>query len=233
MYKGKTLEDVGNYWDTYINDIEVCKNPVGTLEFFEELEEYRYEKISYLKKYINFDKYQDKKVLEIGCGPGIDSVQFASAGADVWGVDLSSKAIELCRSHLILRGFQDKAKQFFVGNAENLDFKDRSFDVVYSHGVLHHTVDTTRSIEEVRRVLKPNGEAIIMLYNRWSWFNFLATLSGTKIEHKDEEAPIIKKYSIRQCRDMFRHFGGKIEIHVDRFPKKNPQTQKSFLYAEQ
>lgn len=228
MRNNSTLEEVREYWDTYTNDIEVCKNPAGTLEFFNELESYRYDKISYLREYIKFKKYQGKKVLEIGCGPGIDAVQFARAGADIWGVDLSSRAIELCRANLIINGFQERAEQFFVGNAEELPFPDESFDSVYSHGVLHHTVNTERAIEEVRRVLKPQGAAVIMLYNRWSWFNFLAILSGTNIEHKDEDAPIIKRYSIRQCKDMFRQFGGKIEIHVDRFPKKTLKHKNLF-----
>ncbi len=100
-----------------------------------------------------------------------------------------------------------------------LDFPDDTFDVVYSHGVLHHTVDTEKAIAEVRRVLKPGGEAIIMLYNRISWFNFVSWLSGTNVEHKDKDAPIIRKYTNSECRALFKEFRN-VSIYVDRFPKR-------------
>ena len=224
----KTLDDVGRYWNTYVNDIEVCHSPVGTLEFFDELEAYRYNKLSYLRDYVGFYRYCGMRVLEIGCGPGVDTLQFTRAGANIWAIDLAPRAVELARMNLILHGFGEKAQQVYVGNAETLAFPDNTFDAVYSNGVLHHTVSVKRAIDEVRRVLKPTGEAIIMLYNRWSWFNLLAILSGTKIEHRDEDAPIIQRYSIRQCRRMFRHFGGQIEIHVDRFPAETLKHDNLF-----
>lgn len=224
----RSLDDVRRYWNTYINDIEVCKNPVGTLDFFEELEAYRYEKISYLRDYMRFEQYYGAKVLEIGCGPGVDLLQFARAGADVWAIDISPRAVDLAHTNLVAHGFGEKTQQVTTGNAEALNFPDDTFDLVYSHGVLHHTTNTERAIGEVRRVLKPNSEAIIMLYNRYSWFNALAVLSGTKIEHRDEDAPIIRRYSTRQCKRMFRHFGGPIEIHTDRFPRKTLKYENLF-----
>ena len=212
--------------------LKSVRTPVGTLEFFDELEQYRYQKMPFLRDYVQFPQYKGKKVLEIGCGPGIDTLQFAKGGADVWAVDLTSRAIELTRSNLSLHGFDDKVQQINQGNAEKLDFPDETFDVVYSNGVLHHTEDTERSIEEVRRVLKPGGEAVIMLYNRWSWFNLLAIWTRTNIEHEEEDAPIIRRYSTGDCRRMFKPFGGPIDIHVDRFPEKTLKFKgfKGILY---
>jgi len=216
MSAAATLEDVRSYWNEYVNDIEITDLPVGTPEFFDALERYRYDKIDYLKNYVAFPTYKGKKVLEIGCGAGIDLMQFARAGAFVSARDLTENAAHLAQANLAREGYTGDIR---VGNAEALDFPDGSFDVVYSHGVLHHTVDTEKSIAEVHRVLRVGGAAIIMLYNRYSWFNLVAILSGTPIEHAKKEAPIIRKYSTGECRRLFSKFRS-VDIHVDRFPKK-------------
>jgi len=224
MNKVATLEDVRAYWNEFVNDIEVTDLPVGSPEFFDALERYRYEKIDYLRDYVGFSRYRGKKVLEIGCGVGIDLLQFARAGAEVSAVDLTPNAIQLATANLAREGYRGNLR---VGNAEALDFPDGSFDVVYSHGVLHHTVDTQKSIHEVYRVLGAGGEAIIMLYNRYSWFNLAARLSGTNIEHATKDAPIIRRYSVGECRKMFSRFR-QVEIQVDRFPKRTVKFDNLF-----
>jgi len=224
MADATTLEDVRAYWNEFVNDIEITDLPVGSSEFFDALECYRYDKIDYLRDYVGFSRYKGKKVLEIGCGVGIDLLQFARAGADVSAVDLTLNAVQLATANLAREGYQGNLR---VGNAESLDFPDGCFDVVYSHGVLHHTVDTEKSIDEVYRVLRTGGEAIIMLYNRYSWFNLAAVLSGTSIEHAKKEAPIIRRYSTGECRKMFQRFRG-VQIHVDRFPKRTLKFENLF-----
>ena len=224
MAVAHTIEDVRSYWNEFVNDIEVTQHPVGSAEFFDDLERYRYDKIDYLKDYVGFEAYHGKKVLEIGCGVGIDLLQFARAGAQVSARDLTERAVELARANLAREGFQGDIQQ---GNSESLDFPNASFDVVYSHGVLHHTVNTEKAISEVNRVLKPGGEAIIMLYNRYSWFNLAAVLSGTNIEHKKKDAPIIRRYSTGECRELFSAFEN-VRIHVDRFPKRTVKFDNLF-----
>ena len=219
-----SLDDVRRYWNEYVNDVEVTDLAVGSPEFFDALEKYRYEKIDYLLDYVDFPRYRGKKVLEIGCGAGIDLIQFARAGADVSARDLTENAVELARKNLAREGYSGDIEQ---GNAEALDFPDDTFDVVYSHGVLHHTVDTVKAISEVHRVLKSGGEAIIMLYNRISWFNLVAVLSGTNVEHAKKDAPIIRKYTTGECRKLFSRFRD-VRIHVDRFPKKTVKFDNFF-----
>jgi SAM-dependent methyltransferase len=207
---------VRNYWNTYINDAEVIDEPLGSPEFFDALERYRYDKIDYLKDYVDFGRYAGKSVLEVGCGPGVDLLQFARAGARVTARDLTENAVTLARANLAREGYEGDVQE---GNAEALDFDDDTFDVYYSNGVLHHTVDTEKAISEAHRVLKPGGEAVVMLYNRNSWFALAAKLSGTPIEHPEKDAPIIRLFSTRECRELFQGFTD-VDLHVNRFPKR-------------
>ena len=197
MSSPATLGDVKRYWSTHVNDIEVIRAPVGSPEFLEELERYRYEKMPYLRGIVTSSSWRGKRVLEIGCGPGIDLVQLAGAGATVTGMDLTPPAARLARRHLQIRKLPGSTLE---GNAELTPFADGTFDAVYSHGVLHHTVDTQRAIDEVHRVLKPGGEAVIMLYHRLSWFWLLSKVTRTPVEHADADAPIVRVYSTAEVR---------------------------------
>jgi ubiquinone/menaquinone biosynthesis C-methylase UbiE len=98
-------------------------------------------------------------------GLGADHQRFAEVGADLYGIDLTERAVEHTRRRLAMFGL---ASHLFVGDAEALSFPDGYFDVVYSWGVLHHTPDTPKAVSEMYRVLKPGGTARIMLYHKWS-----------------------------------------------------------------
>ena len=100
-------------------------------------------------------------------------------------------------------------------NGERLQLPDGSFDVVYAHGVLQYTSNPTAMIREIHRVLKPGGEAILMVYNRYSWLNVMSKLFGVKLEHED--APVLRKYSISEFRSLLAAFR-RVEIIPERFP---------------
>lgn len=138
----------------------------GTRLFFERVEAHRYSTEWHIPEAADFKSAKGLRVLEIGCGLGTDGAQFACAGANYTGVDLTEAAIELARKRFELF---DLPGTFRTADAENLDFPDESFDLVYSHGVLHHTPDTARAVREVHRVLKPGGRAVVMLYHRNSY----------------------------------------------------------------
>jgi ubiquinone/menaquinone biosynthesis C-methylase UbiE len=95
------------------------------------------------------------------------------AGADYTGVDLTVAAIELARKRFELFNLPGT---FETADAEKLTFADESFDLVYSHGVLHHTPDTERAVKEIHRVLKPGGRSVVMLYHRDS-YNYRVNIS--------------------------------------------------------
>jgi len=159
-------ERVRAFWQEHPCGTKFSDAEMGTREFFERVEQHRYEKEWHIPQAAEFAGTKGLRVLEIGCGMGTDGAQFAKAGADYIGVDLTEAAIELARKRFELSGLRG---EFRVADAEHLDFPDESFDLVYSHGVLHHTPEIETAVSEIHRVLKPGGRAIVMLYHRGSY----------------------------------------------------------------
>jgi len=159
-------ERVRAFWQEHPCGTKFSDAAMGTPEFFERVEAHRYAKEWHIPDAADFAGAGGLRVLEIGCGLGTDGAQFAKAGADYTGVDLTEAAIELARKRFEIERLPG---EFRVADGENLDFADSSFDLVYSHGVLHHTPDTARAVQEIHRVLKPGGRAIVMLYHRGSY----------------------------------------------------------------
>jgi ubiquinone/menaquinone biosynthesis C-methylase UbiE len=109
---------------------------------------------------------RDLDVLDVGCGQGIDLCEYARAGARVTGIDLTPRHVELARRHLADLGLDGTV---VLGDAEQLPFADNQFDRVSSNGVLHHTPSMQAALSEIYRVLRPDGRATIIVYNRNSW----------------------------------------------------------------
>ena len=166
-------ERVRAFWQEHPCGTKFADAPPGSRRFYELVEEHRYTKEWHIPAAAGFDKAASLRVLEIGCGLGTDGAQFAKAGADYTGVDLTDAAIEFAQKRFELF---DLPGSFRTADAEKLDFADNLFDVVYSHGVLHHTPDTAGAIKEVHRVLKPGGKAVVMLYHRDS-YNYRINIS--------------------------------------------------------
>ena len=138
-------ERVRAFWQAHPCGTKFSDAEMGTPEFFERVEAHRYDKEWHIPDAADFAGTRGLRVLEIGCGLGTDGAQFAKAGADYTGIDLTDAAIDLARTRFEVSGLKG---EFRVADAENLDFADDSFDRVYSHGVLHHTPDTARAVAE-------------------------------------------------------------------------------------
>jgi SAM-dependent methyltransferase len=161
------------FWQANPCGVKFADAEPGSRRFYELVEAHRYAKEWHIPAAADFAGARGLEVLEIGCGLGTDGAQFAKAGAAYTGVDLTEAAVELGRKRFALFDLPGK---FQTADAENLEFADESFDVVYSHGVLHHTPDTARAIREIHRVLRPGGRAIVMLYHRDS-YNYRVNIS--------------------------------------------------------
>ena len=209
------IETIAQYWNGRIHDLEMTDRPVGTREFFDDLDDYRFDKLHYLPALVDFNGYRGRQLLEVGCGIGTDLVRFARGGAVVTGVDLSSTAIDLARQNFALH---DVTARLEVANGEALPFADDSFDVVYGHGVIQYTADPATLLAECHRVLRPGGQAIFMVYNRISWLNGLSKLMKVDLEHED--APVLRKFTIAEFRQLLTRFSN-VRIVPERFPVKS------------
>lgn len=138
-------------------------------DWFDRIEDNRYTLEPFIHQIAQFTRHRGKKVLEVGVGAGTDHLQFARAGAICHGVDLTQAAIETTRARLEIEGLSSELTRL---DAESLPFSDHTFDIVYSWGVIHHSSDPAIIAKEVRRVLKPGGKFIGMVYNRRSILTF-------------------------------------------------------------
>jgi SAM-dependent methyltransferase len=210
-----TTDEVRAYWNQHIHDLEITRHPVGSRGFFDDLDQYHFEKLHHLLRLVDFDGYRGRTVLEVGCGAAVDLARFAKGGAQATGVDLSASAIELARANFEQQGLEGR---FEVADGEQLPFPDNSFDMVYAHGVVQYTANPQRLVDECRRVLKPGGEAVFQVYNRISWLNALSKLMKVGLEHDD--APVLLKFSIGEFERLLGGFS-EIRIVPERFPVKS------------
>jgi ubiquinone/menaquinone biosynthesis C-methylase UbiE len=161
--------EVRRYWEAEPCGTPAASAPEGTVEYYGQIERRRYELEPFIHGFAQFDSTAGQNVLEIGVGAGTDHVQFARAGAELHGIDLTEHGIELVRRRLALENLSSDLR---VADAESLPFASDVFDVVYSWGVLHHTPDTRRAIAEAVRVTRPGGRICIMLYSRHAWVTY-------------------------------------------------------------
>jgi len=206
---------VRDYWNRHIHDLEITRHPVGSRGFFDDLDQYHFEKLHHLLRLVDFDGWSGRMVLDVGCGAGVDLARFARGGAIVTGVDIAPAAIALARANFDQQGLTGR---FEVADAEQLPFSDNTFDFVYAHGVVQYTPHPRRLVEECRRVIKPGGLALFQVYNRVSWLNALSRLTSVGLEHED--APVLLKFSIGELRRLVAGFR-EVRIVPERFPVKS------------
>jgi ubiquinone/menaquinone biosynthesis C-methylase UbiE len=207
----KTKGAVRSFWERAPCGSWDASAPEGTREYFDQIERRRYELEPFIHRFARFGDTRGQRVLEIGVGLGTDHVQFARAGAELAGVDLTHKGIELVGRRLAIEGLESDLR---VADAERLPFADSSFDVVYSWGVLHHTPDTPRAVREAIRVLRPGGRLCVMVYSRHAWVSYGLWLrngplsrrplrSISDVLHHHMESLGTKAYTKRELRRMF------------------------------
>jgi 2-polyprenyl-3-methyl-5-hydroxy-6-metoxy-1,4-benzoquinol methylase len=171
LFHEKRIEQVRDYWNARPCNIRHSPQPVGSREYFDEVEARKYFVEPHIPAFVEFPRWRGKRVLEIGCGIGTDTINFARAGALVTAVDLSEKSLELARRRADTFGLSEGI-EFRTADAERLSesVPPEPFDLVYSFGVIHHTPHPERVIREVRsHFVHPQSEFKLMVYHRNSW----------------------------------------------------------------
>lgn len=213
----KLNDKVRTFWEQ-----EACGSGtsiVGNLDplsrdWYERIEQYRYDVEPFIFSVAQFPRYAGKKLLEVGVGAGTDHLQWARSGLNCYGVDLTDTALEATRIRLQMYGYKSNLQRL---DAETLPFPDQYFDIVYSWGVIHHSEKPEVIIREIRRVLKPGGIFIGMMYVKWSLFAVKIWIKHALLKGKiwlslsdviwdKVESLGTKAYTKRELRTMFGAF---------------------------
>lgn len=226
-------EQVKNYWNKQSCGTELTQQQKFSYEYFEEIEKTRYAIEPEIFSFAQFTRFHGKKMLEVGVGAGTDFLQWVRAGAVVHGIDLTQEAVDNVQHRLALYGLQ--AADVQVADAEHLPYSNNNFDLVYSWGVIHHSPDTIKCLEEIIRVTKPGGTIKVMIYNRHSLFALyrwvLAALCKGKpfqsISHvlfHQQESPGTKAYTFKEIKKILAKYPISIETMCA------PATNHDLLY---
>lgn len=206
---------VADFWTRNVNAERIMGRAVsaherGSEEYFRDLETQRYRSHRHLSQWIGSMK-PGSHVLEVGCGIGLDSAQMARHGLTVTAMDLTTVGAGTANQRARR---QELNARYLCANGERLPFPDKTFNYVYSFGVMHHASDTQRCIEEAHRVLQEGGEALIMLYHRRSLNELVHRVLRVPFEERDELCPVVRRFTKAEVRRMFANFRH-VEVHAD------------------
>ena len=198
------IREVERYWDTRpCNILHSPRNP-GSLQYFNEVEERKYFVEPHIPKFAGFEQWKNKKVLEIGCGIGTDAANFARAGAEYTGTDLSSESLKIVKKRFKALGLKGI---FYQGNAEELIsiLPKETYDLVYSFGVIHHTPYPEKVVNAIKHFMRPESEFRLMLYSKYSWKRLMIMLGFDQPEAQSG-CPIAKCYSLSGIRTLLKNY---------------------------
>jgi len=242
LFEDVPIERVTAFWDQRPCNIRHSPCEVGTREYFDEVEQRKYFVEPHIPRFAEFPRWSGKKVLEIGCGIGTDTVNFLRHGAFVTAVDLSERSVALARRRAELYGLADRAR-FLARNSEELTgfLPAEPYDLVYAFGVIHHSPHPDRILEQVRyyvrpaRAGRPGSTVKVMVYHRHSWKAFGILLqhglarpwewNELIARHSEAETgcPVTYTYTRGEARALLERQGLRVsQLHVEHiFPYRS------------
>lgn len=201
-----SIDTVKAYWDSRPCNVRHSMLPVGTREYFDEVEARKYRVEPHIPGFAQFDRWRGKRVLEVGCGIGTDTINFARAGATVTAVDVSTESLSLARRRAEVFGLQDRIR-FFHADAERLGtaIAPEHYDLVYSFGVIHHTPNPARAVAEIRNFMTGGSELRMMVYAKNSWKRIMID-AGLDQPEAQSGCPVAYTYSRDEIVDLLSGF---------------------------
>jgi SAM-dependent methyltransferase len=242
------LDAVREYWDRRPCNVRHSPKPVGTREYFAEVEQRRFFVEPHSVDFADYQRWANKRVLEIGCGIGTDTIAFARAGANVTAVDLSEESLAIATKRARVYGLEDKIS-FAAADAEALvtAVAPEPYDLVYSFGVIHHTPHPDAVLDQIHANYVHDDTVVkLMLYHRYSW-KVLAILAreGHGAFWKLDEliagsseaqngCPATYSYTRGQALDLLARHGFRVdEVSVDMIFPYRVRDYVEYRYVKQ
>ncbi len=232
-----SIDEIRDYWNKRPCNIRHSGEPIGSAAWFEQTEKRKYFVEPHIPGFAEFEKWRDRRVLEIGCGTGTDTASFARAGAAVTAVDLSDESLRITSARLKVERL---AASLYQGNAEKLSLAPQTFDLIYAFGSIHHSPNPEKIIQAVNSYRNPDTVLKIMVYNRFSWKVLWILLRYGKCQfwklndfirnysEAETECPVTHTYSEKSITELLEQNGWKVQsIQVDHiFPYSIPAYKR-------
>lgn len=236
----KTLDSVMDYWNSRPCNILHSQKEIGTKEYFDDVESRKYFVEPHIPRFADFRSWKGKKVLEIGCGIGTDTINFARHGADVTAIDLSEKSLEIAKKRAEVFGC---GIRFFHGNAEKIStiIPVENYDLVYSFGVIHHTPNPDKVFSEILKYMGPGSTLKVMLYHKMCFkmlwvilkYGMGAFWKADELIQKYSEAqvgcPVTYTYTKRSVKALLKDFDIQ-DVFVDHIFPYRIEDYKNYIY---
>ena len=195
------MQQIIDYWNRRPCNIRHSDKAFLSKEYFDEVECRKYFVEPHIPKFANFEKWNGKKVLEIGCGIGTDAVNFAKNGAFYTGIDISDESLNITKERFNIYGLKGNFYNLDAQNIDELKQVGNNFDLIYSFGVIHHSPDPNKIIQNCTELLAENGCLKIMVYASNSWKNIMISDNLDQPEAQSN-CPIAFTYTHDELRNM-------------------------------
>jgi SAM-dependent methyltransferase len=225
------METISDYWNNQPCNIKHSSLDIGTLEYFQEVEARKYYVESHIPVFAEFDKWRDKKVLEIGCGIGTDASNFSKNGAFYTGIELSEKSLEITKKRFEVFNLKGEFYNIDAQNIDDLYQVGNNFDLIYSFGVIHHSPNPQKIIDNCFLLLKPGGVLKIMVYAENSWKKMM--IDGKLDQYEAQSnCPVAFTYTKEQIYDMFKQYND-IKIEQEHIFPYKIKEYKNYEYKKE
>jgi ubiquinone/menaquinone biosynthesis C-methylase UbiE len=237
-------ESIKKFWNDRPCNIKHSSKEFLSKEYFNEVENKKYFVEPHIPSFADFPKWNGKKVLEIGCGIGTDSINFVRNGAKLTIVEFSEKSLEICKERFKVFGLD---AQFYCGDVEKLSefLPLESFDLIYSFGVIHHTENPSLGFKEISKYMNKDTELRVMLYSKISYKLFWVMMENDIREMNDMEnlirknaeaqydCPVAYTYTFEEIKNILNEHGIKVEkIWKDHIFSYDIENYKKNIYIK-
>jgi len=224
------IKTVEKFWNNRPCNIRHSNKELGTKEYFDEVEKRKFFVEPHILSFTKFEQWNNKKVLEIGCGIGTAAINFAKHGATYHGLELSETSLNLTKKRFEV---YDQQGSFYLGNAEKLDkvVPSQVFDLIYSFGVIHHSPNPRKIIKQIAKYMDKTSVLKIMLYSKTSWKNFMIE-AGLDQPEAQFGCPIAQTYNENEIKILLKEFEIE-EIRKDHIFQYNIEEYKKYNYVKE